>query len=490
MLVKNRAISVLTLSILSIGVLSFYSYSPYGSYAKNLAVLSSFFVFQSLYKVLLEKKIEYLYLSPYILMTWLYFQSPFLLEEKTFYFTRVIKDEYINEIAFYMFLAVGLIYIGYSYFLNKRPLPLVSRTQKLNSESLKSLSLLFVYLGTFYRIGKWLLPSIFDALSSTIQIFFYAPTIAFALYVLYNMRTKSKIRLDGFNIIVITFLVVEFLLRLSTTLMAQVGVLLIGVFIVYFREKGKFPIVWTLVIFLVGVPLYQSRKFFRTELFENQDLGFSPIEYGFSMVEQVFIEDEQPTRGNANDLESYLESQQESQHNRFENLSFISHVVWQHRRGAKSFLGGETFFWLPLAPIPRVIFPSKPINEMGSTMSTEYGLRARNSRSSINFPMLVEAYINFGFNGIVILAFCFGIAYKWFVMKFGAGLGDLNLIMIINASKQFTHAEGNITLVFGALIQVYVFWWVLVRILNIDKSESVQSDRIAANNIVHSSQTI
>ena len=84
--------------------------------------------------------------------------------------------------------------------------------------------------------------------------------------------------------------------------------------------------------------------------------------------------------------------------------------------------------------------------------------------------MLVEAYINFGFKGMALMSFLFGIAYKWFATKFGFGIGDLNLIIIINSIKQFTHAEGNITLVFGALIQVFLFWTVIVWFLKLNEN--------------------
>ncbi len=447
------------------------SYAPYGDFAHNLAIYSSVFVFMSLYKVLISKQIEYLFLSPYIVLTWLYFQSPFLLEEKTYYNNvRVMKEEYMDEIATYTFFSVVLIYVGYTFFFRRSPKPLVSRSFTFDVDSLKSLSIYFLLLSIFYRVGNWAFPSLVASLSGLIQIFFYSPAITFALYVLYLIRSKSRPQFSFYHIAIILFIITEILLRLSTTLMAQVGVFFLGVFIVYFREKGRIPIMLAIVILLIFVPLYQSRKYFRFKS-SNDDIELSQFERGFSMVDKVFIGDDQIRGNKANDLSEYILKSQESSHNRFENLSFISHVVWKHKSGSKQFLNGETFYWLPLSPIPRIIFPSKPENEMGSKVSTSYGLRGDNSTASINFPMLVEAYINFGFQGMLIMALFFGMTYKWFVMKFGAGIGDINLLIAINASKQFTHAEGNITLVFGALIQVFLFWWVLTKFFKVAKQE-------------------
>ena len=144
-----------------------------------------------------------------------------------------------------------------------------------------------------------------------------------------------------------------------------------------------------------------------------------------------------------------------------------------HKKGIKPFLNGETFYWLPLVPVPRVIFPAKPKNVMSTDVATEYGLRGEVSIASINFPMLVEGYINFGFKGMVLMSLLFGIAYKWFASKFGFGVGDLNLIIVMNSVKQFTHAEGNITLVFGALIQVYLFWYVVVWFFKLNENNKL-----------------
>jgi len=43
----------------------------------------------------------------------------------------------------------------------------------------------------------------------------------------------------------------------------------------------------------------------------------------------------------------------------------------------------------------------------------------------------------------------------------------------MNSVKQFTHAEGNITLVFGALIQVYLFWYVVVWFFKLNENNKL-----------------
>lgn len=462
---ENKWMKISLLSIVSMLVLHFLSYSPYGAYPHNLAIISSFFVFQIIYRVVFAGAIAQMYFLPYILLSWLYFQSPFLLEEKTYYFMRIIDEKYIDEIATYTCISIVLLFFGFYLFFNKSVKPLTDRSFKLNNSSIKKTTLLFLVLGVTYRLGTFMLPSVFAQLSNVVQILFYSSTITFAFYVLYLLRARITPQFNIYHVLVISYLFVELLLRVSTTLISEVGILFLGVFIVYYREKRRIPITWFLIILIVGLPLYQSRKYFRFEENINKT-DYSKFERGLTIVDKVYTDE---SEFSGSDIEEFRRAQIESKHNRFENLSFISHVVLQHKTGHKPFLNGETFYWLPLVPIPRIIYPSKPKNVMSTEVATDYGVRGKDSVASINFPMLIEGYINFGFNGMLVMALLFGMAYKWFVMKFGAGVGDLNLLMIINASKQFTHAEGNITLVFGALIQVFLFWWVLVKVFNLGK---------------------
>ena len=443
-------------------LLFFFSYEPYGFMPKVLAALSSVLIFILIWDLVLNRNIKSLYLFPFITLNWIYFQSPFLLKEKTYYYNRTIREEYINEIAVYCCISIYLIYIAYNFFLNRRFGTLTSLKLRFKDDVLIKVIYVFIILGVMYRVGTVLTPQIISSLSKLIQLLPYSSTIVFGLYILGNFRRQEKWYFSVFDAIVMLFLLSEFLLRLSTTLFSEVAILFSGPLIVYFSEKRKVPIIPIIVSLIILIPLYQTRKYFRLHSTEVQEFSGDEIAKGRVILENAYSLDEQQ------DYQDLVKRVDDI--NRFENLSFISHVVLMHKSGIKPFLHGETFYWLPLVPIPRIVFPSKPKNVMSTEVATEYGLRGEVSIASINFPMLVEAYINFGFKGMALMSFLFGIAYKWFATKFGFGIGDLNLIIIINSIKQFTHAEGNITLVFGALIQVFLFWTVIVWFLKLNEN--------------------
>ncbi|MDB9964272.1 hypothetical protein OAD50_04290 [Vicingaceae bacterium] len=435
------------------------SFEPYGPFPKFLAIISSFIVFFLVWEAVLNKNIEISYILPFIAMNWLYFQSPLLLQGKTQYYNRIIKDEYIDEIAIYCCLSIFLIYAGYKFFFNRKYKLIEGQNLKFKDDVLIKVIYLFIFLGILFRLGKEFTPQYISSLSNLIQILPYCSSIAFGLYVLKYLRNGKNKRFSKFDIIIIIFLVSEFLIRLSTTLFSEVIILFAGPLIVFLRERSKLPIVSIVISLLVLVPFYQTRKYFRLHSEVVKDFQGGELSKGRFLLQNTYTVDKED--------EFKILQEQGKDFNRFENLSFISHVVLQHKKGIKPFLYGETFYWLPLVPIPRILYPSKPRNIMSTEVSTAYGLRGIVSIASINFPMLVESYINFDFKGMLFMAFLFGLSYKWFAMKFGFGLGDVNLIIIINSIKQFAHAEGNITLVFGALIQVYLFWSVLILVLNL-----------------------
>jgi hypothetical protein len=402
-------------------------------------------------------------------MNWLYFLSPFILKDKTTYYNRIIKEIYIDEIAIYCGISVVLINAGYFLFFNRTIQPLSSIKLRFKDDILKRLIYIFIISGLIFRGGERVFPAIVNALSNLIQILPYSPTIVFGFYLLYLYRTRTRPSPTFFHISVFSFLFLEFLIRLSTTLFSEIIILFAGVLLVYFREKGKIPILAMGLSLLVLYPLYQTRKYFRVYSDEAINFEGSRLEKGELLLNNAYSLGEQKDA-----QKDYQKLQKAAEDfNRFENLSFISHVVLQHKKGIKPFLNGETFYWLPLVPIPRVLYPSKPQNLMSTEVATQYGLRGKISTASINFPMLVEGYINYDFSGMLFMAFLFGLAYKWFVMKFGMGLGDVNLLIIINSIKQFTHAEGNITLVFGALIQVFLFWLVIVWFFKLDANNKL-----------------
>lgn len=85
------------------------------------------------------------------------------------------------------------------------------------------------------------------------------------------------------------------------------------------------------------------------------------------------------------------------------------------------FLWGESYLSIPVAPIPRAIWPSKP--EAGGKLNAAYIFG--NPLSGIPPGNIGEAYWNFHVPGVIIVMLLFGVVLKWFarlyVQNDGAG---------------------------------------------------------------------
>jgi hypothetical protein len=75
--------------------------------------------------------------------------------------------------------------------------------------------------------------------------------------------------------------------------------------------------------------------------------------------------------------------------------------------------GGATYYPILFKLLPRALYPDKPQESTGQSFGHRYGLLdAFNFETSYNMPQLIEAYINFGLPGIVVVMFLMGIVYR------------------------------------------------------------------------------
>lgn len=120
------------------------------------------------------------------------------------------------------------------------------------------------------------------------------------------------------------------------------------------------------------------------------------------------------------------------------------------------FWGGETYVSLVGAFVPRFVWPSKPVKNLGQRFGHRYSYLAPDDRrTSVNFPFLVEFYANFGVLGIA-----FGMALVGSLYRF---LDDLlnrtsnreilgNVLALALLVPVMTNVESDFSLVFGGLI--------------------------------------
>ena len=96
------------------------------------------------------------------------------------------------------------------------------------------------------------------------------------------------------------------------------------------------------------------------------------------------------------------------------NLAKTAHII-NHLPGKLEFQYGRTIAVWALAPIPRAIFPGKPLIHSGPIIGTEiYGTKV----SGVPPGLIAEMYWNFHLAGAILGLFLTGVGLRWIYEQF------------------------------------------------------------------------
>ncbi len=143
---------------------------------------------------------------------------------------------------------------------------------------------------------------------------------------------------------------------------------------------------------------------------------------------------------------------------RFAPLMTLAEVV-ELTPASVPYWRGATYYSLLLKPIPRFIYPGKPLDDTGQSFGHRYGfLEPDDLATSYNLPQLVELYANFGVTGVMVGMCVIGVIYRivhrMFThpgMGFGAVVGSVYIFV------NLLNMETGAGLVFGGLIGQGIF---------------------------------
>jgi len=120
---------------------------------------------------------------------------------------------------------------------------------------------------------------------------------------------------------------------------------------------------------------------------------------------------------------------------------------------------GETYYPILFKPLPRLLYPDKPVEISGQRFGHRYGILAlRNQTTSINLAQTIELYANFGVPGVLMGMFLFGLAYRLIIQIYvhpGMGLGAL--IASVYISSKLLNIGSSASLAAGAVLWSMVF---------------------------------
>lgn len=449
---------------IGIAVAASYFVDPFDRYLANIALASLATALIPFFRFVIDRDFKHLTIFIPAFLTWLYFLNPYLRDELVTHSYRVIPVDQLPLMALSSAGGVLMMIIGfYLSFREKLRNPISPEEFRISTPTLGRIGQGFMVLGVVSNVLDYYFPTLLKPLGQLLSLIDFAPVLAISVGLLYWLRGG---RATSVTVTLSVYFVFELVLRTSETLFSKIAFIFAGLLIVYVLERRRVPWIVVTVVFLLIFPIFNARKLFRMDAhdrwhntkFEERAKIPGLLEIGYDYLIESYKIWEWDKLGES------LSDQSES---RFENISFLGQCTYLVEKQGKELKRGETFWWLPITPLPRAVFPWKPINDHATTLAVEYGVKGKQSKAAFNFPMLVEMYINFGYWGIVVISFFQGALYKWCLRFVAFGVGDFNLLIFINILWHLEKVESNITIIFGGIFQALIAWWVVSRLFSI-----------------------
>jgi hypothetical protein len=202
---------------------------------------------------------------------------------------------------------------------------------------------------------------------------------------------------------------------------------------------------------------------------EDQSPPLSPWEY------PSFIRDW--TRISAGNVVAAKSEIGEEEHTLLERASLMQLLLYveQMTPDEVSFMDGETYAIIPRLLIPRFLDPSKPASHEGTyLLNIHFGFQTREATATttIGFGLLNEAYANFGYAGVVLLALIMGLNYggvsRWAESVPVLSFRSLFAIIVANIAFQTEYsASVYVTALFQATCALCVVAAIFMRPSNL-----------------------
>lgn len=170
---------------------------------------------------------------------------------------------------------------------------------------------------------------------------------------------------------------------------------------------------------------------------------------------------------------------QEILSDRIAQVAVLGHVV-DKSPIAVDYWDGTTYLTLPGSFIPRVIWPDKPVKDLGQRFGHRYAiLDSEDYTTSINFPQLVELYANFGGFGVGLGMVIFGLFFRWISNLLNSGRGGDGAVVVGAAVfSPLLNIESDASLVLGAALQTAI---VLYAVMRFCRPKSFRRRRLATH---------
>ena len=229
--------------------------------------------------------------------------------------------------------------------------------------------------------------------------------------------------------------------------------------VLYWNKKRRIPWHFIIISALIAIVLNPVKLIYRDVTWYNEGHSLSYFDKGKVMgsVLQDYY--------SSTDILSSV-SEDTSTINRLAHISTFGFVI-RMTPELVPYWAGDSYHTLWTSFVPRVIWPGKPKSNIGQDFGHRYGfLGAGDYWTSINLPWLIEFYANFGTLGVFVGMFLVGVFFRILGQKFKVPVSSpMEYVLAVTVMVGLFYAESNFALMVGAVIPVYIAFFVLLRLM-------------------------
>ncbi len=335
-----------------------------------------------------------------------YALSIFLINEYTHAVHKEIplSDSSIEKALMLAFLGLGFVFIGY-YGFHQRAIARIVPSFNMQWKSygkVRQLSVIFGIIGLSVYYMKILIPIAVNIR----QIVDYATDlVVISILILFVLQLTGRLGILGMGFLWVFLVPCRVLLGLGTGATFQGMQILLLLIFVYATLKHLMPWKAMLAGFVMLIILRAGMGEFRDQ---SWGVGGTRV---MSPTENVALFLKVAKDSLTGESQSYSDAKEFSLR-RANSLLIFAEIV-EATPARVPFWRGETYYPLLFKPIPRLLYPGKPIEMTGQTFGHRYGFLGKSDlMTSVNLPQLVELYVNFGKVGVILGAFIIGTLYR------------------------------------------------------------------------------
>jgi hypothetical protein len=232
----------------------------------------------------------------------------------------------------------------------------------------------------------------------------YEYVLFFLVYLYFSNQLKGLVR----RLFLVIAIPCELVFN-SGLASAQIGILIhmmIYLGIIYCATKNRIPYLFIIIAFSMAALLQPIKGHVREIIWSEQGNNLTAIE-----KIQVFLSEGYSYYFEESRYQQSTGEGVKMAHDRANHLMVTAAII-RDTPERQPFSYGETYLPFFTKWIPRMIWPEKPVDNLGNRWARDYGyLHKKDYSTSFNLPWMSEMYMNFGVFGIIGINFLIGLLF-------------------------------------------------------------------------------